>query len=142
MLIDCSKTSLPNSVETHRDKCDPIFSMVKQHSFTLCSLALFLKKGFSILVIDGTPLSPNLFFRILVSPLLSMNKISSQSLSNGLPTMEGSYNKIPTMATDLTNSVPKLVTTAKTANAKIKKPKTIFPPEQEKNLEYLFKYMG
>jgi len=76
------------------------------------------------------------------SGLLSMNKMSSQSLSNGLPTMEGSYNKIPTMATALTNSVPKLVTTAKTANAKIKKPKTIFPPEQEKNLEYLFKYMG
>lgn len=76
------------------------------------------------------------------SALLSMNKMGSESLSKGLPTTEGSYGKVPNIGTVLTNSVPKLVTTAKTANAKIKKPSTIFPPEQEKNIEYLFKYMG
>jgi ABC-type glycerol-3-phosphate transport system substrate-binding protein len=76
------------------------------------------------------------------SGLLSMNKMSYDSLSKALPTIESSYNKIPNIVTALTNSVPQLVTTAKTAKQKIKKPDTIFPPEQEKNVEFLFKYMS
>ena len=76
------------------------------------------------------------------SSLLSMGEFSTDQLLKGLPTSESSYNKVRKFSQGFTNSVPKITITANTAKQKIKNPKTIFPPEQEKKLEYLFKYMA